>query len=82
MHGGEADLQHFLAKEEEDREYCRSVQQICAEAMVGPRDARDQAALNRWAVRMGLKHPDSSLSREKVTPLTWIDKNKPPYECT
>ena len=82
MHGGEADLQHFLAKEKEDREYCRSVEQICAEAMVRPRDARDQAALNRWAVGMGLKHPDSSLSREKVTPLTWIDRHTPPYGCT
>ena len=82
MHGGEADIQQFLAKEKEDREYCRSVEQICAEAMVRPRGARDQAALNRWAVRMGLKHPISSLSREKVTPLTWIDGNTRPYGCT
>ena len=50
--------------------------------MVRPRDARDQAALNRWAVGMGLKHPDISLSREKVTPLTWIDRHTPPYGCT
>ena len=31
MHGGEADLEHFLSKEKEDREYCRSVKQVWAD---------------------------------------------------
>ena len=79
MHGGEADLEHFLSKEKEEREYCRSVEQVWADDQSRPRDARDKAVLNRWAVGMGLKHPDSTLTREKLVPLACIDKNTPPF---
>ena len=79
MHGGEADLEHFLSKEKEDQEYCRSVKQVWADDQSRPRDARDKVALNHWAVGMGLKHPDSILTREKVVPLAWIDENTSPF---
>ena len=79
MHSREADLEHLLSKEKEDREYCRSVKQVWADDQSRPRDARDKAAMNHWAVGMGLKHPDSTLTREKLVPLSWIDKKNPPF---
>ena len=50
MHGEGADLEHFIFKEKEDGEYCRSVKQVWADDQSRPRDARDKTALNRWAV--------------------------------
>ena len=79
MHSGEADLDHFLSKEKEDREYCRSIEQVWADDQSRPRDARDKAALNRWAVGIGLKHPESTLTREKLVTLAWIDENTHPF---
>ena len=66
---GEADLKNFLSKEKEDGDYCRSVKHIWADDQSHPRDARDKVALNCWAVGRGLKHPDSTLRREKLVPL-------------
>ena len=37
MHGGEADLQHFLAKEKENREYCRSVEKFVPRTWYDPK---------------------------------------------
>ena len=79
MHGREAELEHFLSKEKEDQEYCRPVEQVWADDQSRPPDARDKAALNLWAVGMGLNHPDSTLTREKLVPLGLIDENTPPF---
>ena len=59
MQGGEADLEFFLAKEKEEQIYCRSIEQVWAEDQVCPCDPRDKLAIGQWAIKMGLKHPES-----------------------
>ena len=78
MHGGEADLEFFLSKEKEEHKYCRSIEQVWADDQERPRNSSDKMAIHRWAVGMGLKHPDSCLQTARKVPLTWIDSATPP----